>query len=470
VQIGGAVPTLEDDRAQQATLLRLARLDLDDLLAMLRELTRTDAETLGVARVGFWRFVDEGRAIVAAPTYDAATDTHQWGTVLVARDAPRYFSALHESRSIAAHDAQRDPRTRELRDGYLAPAGITSMLDVPIWREGRVVGILCHEHVGERRRWTPAEQRFATTVADFIARALEIDDRRRAERDRERALAELELRAAYWEQVVRAIADGVWIAASDGSIWYANAHGRPRRPGRDAGPHRGRARPDERVRRAGRGPPARRLAAGPGAAGRDRGGDAARDPGRPRRPGARGPDVGVADPGRAAGGLRRRGRHGARAVRADGGRVHRRRALVRQATAELAGITQTHRITVAEVEPSRVWGDEHLLAQVLTNLLTNAVKYSPPGSPVTVSLRRSGGRAAVSVTDRGIGIPADRLDRLFERFYRAHAGTRDDRSGLGVGLYLARDIARAHHGHIQVETEEGQGSTFTLWLPLLEPP
>ena len=110
--------------------------------------------------------------------------------------------------------------------------------------------------------------------------------------------------------------------------------------------------------------------------------------------------------------------------------------------------------------------DPARIAEVLSHLLENACKYSPPGSEVAVTLRRSDGHAEVSVSDQGMGIPADEVPRIFERFYRArNAGSVP---GMGIGLAVAREIVERHGGSLTVESEEGRGATFRLQLPLYD--
>jgi signal transduction histidine kinase len=111
-----------------------------------------------------------------------------------------------------------------------------------------------------------------------------------------------------------------------------------------------------------------------------------------------------------------------------------------------------------------VRGDEHRLEQVFTNLLSNAVRYSPDGGEITVSARIESSRVAVDVVDRGIGIAPDALERVFERFYRAEGVP--ESTGLGIGLYISRAIAAQHGGAIEVRSRLGEGSTFTVTLPL----
>jgi PAS domain S-box-containing protein len=127
-----------------------------------------------------------------------------------------------------------------------------------------------------------------------------------------------------------------------------------------------------------------------------------------------------------------------------------------------------HAIELDQEGPLPLVADRNRIAQVLLNLLGNAVKHSPAGGSVRVSSLRREGRAIISVADEGVGIPADRQAGIFERFYRAHAGTPHDYGGLGVGLYLSREIARRHGGDVWFESEEGRGSRFHLALPLAE--
>ncbi len=165
-----------------------------NLESLMGELTRAAAETLDVARVSVWMYREDGSVIECLDLFDSAAEGHQRGQRLARIDFPSYFQALGEHRAIAAHDAHRDPRTREFSESYLAPNGITSMLDAPIWLEGRMVGVICNEHVGPSRTWTPEEERFAASVADFASLTLEAHQRFRAEEDLRKAHDELETR------------------------------------------------------------------------------------------------------------------------------------------------------------------------------------------------------------------------------------------------------------------------------------
>ncbi len=141
------------------------------------------------------------------------------------------------------------------------------------------------------------------------------------------------------------------------------------------------------------------------------------------------------------------------------------RALLEATAARAAAQHPQHRVLVRPGPDVRVLGDRERLGQVLLELLDNAARYSPPGSLVDVALALEDGEVEVSIRDEGIGIPAERQARIFERFYRAHSGTPHDRGGMGLGLYLAREILRHHGGRLSVASEEGRGTTVHLRLP-----
>jgi signal transduction histidine kinase len=118
-------------------------------------------------------------------------------------------------------------------------------------------------------------------------------------------------------------------------------------------------------------------------------------------------------------------------------------------------------------EPVIVIGDEVRLAQMFTNLISNAIKYSPSGGLITVQVAVRDEQAVVSITDPGVGIPAAALPSLFQRFFRVTGQATPHVGGLGIGLYVVKEIVAQHGGTISVESAEGVGSTFTVTLPLL---
>lgn len=118
--------------------------------------------------------------------------------------------------------------------------------------------------------------------------------------------------------------------------------------------------------------------------------------------------------------------------------------------------------------PLRVLGDAVRLEQVLRNLITNAIKYSPQGGLISVTLAPRGSDMCVMVSDRGIGIPQEAIPKLFNRFYRAPNSEEQSIQGFGIGLYVVKEIVTRHGGTIEVQSVEGEGSTFSVCLPLHE--
>jgi signal transduction histidine kinase len=159
-------------------------------------------------------------------------------------------------------------------------------------------------------------------------------------------------------------------------------------------------------------------------------------------------------------------------VRLETGNLNLRRApaklddLAQAAVERMRLQAPGHVLQIVSPDPEReVCVDADRVAQVLDNLLGNAVKYSPEGGVITVSLKQSAGIIQVTITDQGPGIDPDDIPHLFERFYRA--GAREVKGGLGLGLYIARTLVVAHGGQIWVDSIRGVGSTFTFTLPAL---
>jgi two-component system, OmpR family, sensor kinase len=127
-------------------------------------------------------------------------------------------------------------------------------------------------------------------------------------------------------------------------------------------------------------------------------------------------------------------------------------------------------VRLVEIDQAMVVGDRDRLKQVLVNILGNAVRYTPEGGDVTVYLRKVGSQAQLVVNDTGPGIPEKDLPHIFERFFRgSKSRTRTlDGGGFGLGLSIAYWIIQNHGGRIEVNSQEGKGSTFCIWLPLLQ--
>lgn len=127
--------------------------------------------------------------------------------------------------------------------------------------------------------------------------------------------------------------------------------------------------------------------------------------------------------------------------------------------AESAGLSME-----TEIQPDiSLSCDETLMSRLITNLLTNAIRYNRPGGHIQVSLKTENSSAVIRVSDTGIGIPKEALSKIWDRFYRADSSRSSE--GSGLGLSMVRWIAQVHKGQVQAESVEGHGSVFTVYLP-----
>jgi len=161
-------------------------------------------------------------------------------------------------------------------------------------------------------------------------------------------------------------------------------------------------------------------------------------------------------------------------VQADAGQTIRREhveldTLLLEVYRQMRPIAEGIELSIGEEDQVSVMGDTDRLKQLLLNLVDNACKYTPKGGRVILGLRRAEGWAVLTVTDTGIGIPAQDLPHIFERFYRVDKARSRAAGGAGLGLSIVQWIVQAHGGKIGVQSEPNNGTTFTIHLPLAEP-
>ncbi len=202
-------------RKQQTALIELAKNQVfyhHNLQAAVRVIAEKSAQNLEVERVSVWFYQNDRSSIYALDQYELTQQRHSSGLELLAKDYPIYFQTLETEEILAAEDAQNDHRTQELRETWLIPHNIASMMDIPISSGGRTVGVICHEHIGSPRHWTIEEQNFASSLAHMISLAIEASDRKQAEaklRESEERFHEAFANAAIGMAIVSL--DGRWL-------------------------------------------------------------------------------------------------------------------------------------------------------------------------------------------------------------------------------------------------------------------
>lgn len=127
---------------------------------------------------------------------------------------------------------------------------------------------------------------------------------------------------------------------------------------------------------------------------------------------------------------------------------------------------QKKELATGDMQEVQITGDKDSLHRLMSNLIENALRYSDAGARCTASVTRAGDRALVRVQDTGIGIPREAIPRLFDRFYRVDKSRTRAKGGSGLGLAIVKATAELHHAHINVESEEGKGSTFAVSFPI----
>ena len=516
-------------RRREQVLFELAKRNKADVAETFRAITEAAAVALDVERTSIWRLLPDRDAIVCEDDFVRTPNRHTAGDMLGARDCPSYFSAIAENRVIAAHEARTDARTRELSTPYLEVRGITSMMDVPIWHKGRLYGVLCHEHVGPARRWTSDEETFAGNLADLASLALEEGERREAERRWDAVVNTIQEAVFVLDgdgtivqanplgaRMIERAGGGTTLAERMELVEFRDEQGRVIPADRTGG------------RRSLRGEIVRgeinhlvfkrtgerrsfRITSAPMRIGdrihsvvvvladvteevafdrlkRDVLAALAHEFKTPvaivkgyaqhmsKRPDASPAERPMLDAiERASNRLQRLIDDLIEVSGISLGRLVLYREPV-ELTAMLHSVVRWaapaathHRLVVNAPEAVAVSADLPRLEQAVRRLVDNAIRYSPPGN-VEIDVALSDNHVVISVRDRGIGIPADQKSRIFELFFRAHAGTPHDIGGLGIGLFLAREITIRHGGAMWFESEEGRGSTFYMRLPRAEVP
>ena len=176
--------TEERLRRHNQVLVELAKrqaIHAGNLTEAIREITESAARTLELERVSVWFFSPDRKSLRCFDLYERSPNRHSSGMEVTAIGNPAYFRALESERSIAANDAQHDPRTAGFTDSYLRPLGISSMIEAPVRHLGQVSGVVCHEQVGPQRYWLVEEENFAVSIAELVSSAMDAGERRKVQ-------------------------------------------------------------------------------------------------------------------------------------------------------------------------------------------------------------------------------------------------------------------------------------------------
>jgi signal transduction histidine kinase len=417
------VPGEADTRhAYEAVTLRLARERVTDarpLREVLKEVTEIAATALQVKRVSVWFFVDEPRSIRCDYLYQPDRGEIYEGAILHAGDFPVYFEMLESSRVVRFVDRDGDPLSEEFRTSYLAPLGITAMLDAPILQRGDIIGIVCHEHVGCAREWTDPECEFAASVGDIVARLYAEAERLRAESTLEAHRAHLAELQQFGE--IGRLAAGV---AHDFNNVLNAIFGYAELLADTAGDV----------------PQVKRLAT---------------------------ELASIADQGRElTQDLMTLGRVNVQraCVVSPADVLTRSLPLLRAAAGPRVRVQ-----TVVSGHVSRILMDPIQLERAILNLVVNARDAMPTGGGVTVELReetvgqsadRQSTFVVLEVSDTGVGMDAETRERMFEAFFSTKGS-----QGRGLGMSIVNQIITLVGGFIQVDSFLGKGTQVRLYLP-----
>lgn len=425
---------------QNEVLLGLARSEAIDgghLDAAFREITEASANALGLERVGVWFYADETKDAMSSPDlFLRSTKTHTTAPLLSHTSFPTYFAHLARERAIPADDAHTHPATCELSEAYLTPLGIGSLLDAPIRWHGRMVGLVCHEHVGPARTWTQDEINFAGSMADLVARALEADARRKAQEELLAANRTLEEKiAARTRELADRNQELLRLYRLKDEMFQNVSHELRTPLTLILSPiermlQRETTSPDDR----------RRL-------------DSVRNNALRL--------LGLVNDVLDLAKLESTQTLPTRAVAIDFGKTTRR--LVADVVEAAAARGQS--LAVEAPEGVHATLDERHLERIVLNLLSNAMKFTPAGGEIRVIVSADAAGFQLAVKDSGIGIPEESLGTIFERFRQLDQGRARKYEGTGIGLTLVSELTRLLGGTIAVASRVGEGTTFTLSFP-----
>ncbi len=394
---------------------------LADQLSMpevLRRVCEAGAEALCVERVGVWLLLNNDKILRCVNLYERSKRMHTKGATLLVADFPSYFQAVASLPALPSAYAKDDPRTTELREAYLEPLNIFSMLDAALFRNGKLIGVVCHEQVGEPRNWSEPEHDYARALADLITERMQLAE---SKLTHDHALGYGSVEASRAEVIGRLAAGVAHDFKNLLMVILGNA---------------------DAIKGHSDSPKDVELSARHIIDAAERGNALVRQ---------------LLDFGRESAGAPRV----LSVPEAVGGCVH----LLRAAAGPRHPIEFTRDKT-----PGRVLIDRGQLERILLNLVLNARDAMRSGGTIRIHVcaredSQDGGDLApyvrVSVSDTGEGIADGDRSHIFEPFFT----TKHEHQGTGLGLAVVQRAVDRTGGFVRVVSEPGSGSTFQIYFP-----
>jgi len=206
----------------RGTILNLTKSDKINLDHGIKQITESVVKTLDVERTAIWLYNEDKSEFVCNDLYCREEDKHKRGLILKKADYPEYFKKLETMNNIISDDVRTDIIAEELLESYLIPEHITSMMDTPVFRNGKIAGILSIEEVNRIHRWTVEEQEFAVSLADMISLLLESEERHRAQEAEKERSRELEKRSRELETLLDSLPGFAFL--KDSNLAYITAN------------------------------------------------------------------------------------------------------------------------------------------------------------------------------------------------------------------------------------------------------
>jgi PAS domain S-box-containing protein len=377
----------------------------------------TEAATagLGISRSGIWLYNKDMSAIECANLYEANIKKHSLGLIFKKDEFPAYFNSLYKEYILTVNDARNDSRTSEFTETYFKPFNIYSTLDIPLWFRGKVIGVLCNEQTEKKRKWEADEELFGRSLADFIALAIEPNERKIAQETAEYATQAKSVFLANMSHEIRTPMNAI--------IGFTEIlHKRIKDPlNKDY---------LESIKSSGK-----TLLS------------LIND---------------VLDFSK---------------IEAGKLELQLNKVNVRSLIKEIENIftikTQEKDLQLICIVPNEfpnyLWLDELRIKQVLINFTNNAIKFTSEGS-ISIKLSFVENKPkdfdiTFSVIDTGIGIPKKEHEKIFEAFKQQEQQDTRKFGGTGLGLAISSKLVNLMNGYLELKSRPGTGSTFSFTIP-----